>query len=442
MCRTADDGGPAGLWDSGAVVAQNWTAPVATDRLDATVRVPGSKSITNRAYVLAALSAGETLVRTPLDSRDARLMLAALARLGAAFEPAADGVRIRPLTPGDGEVSVDLGNAGTVARFTPPLAALGHRTVCFDGDPAIRRRPLAPLLAALSALGADIDAGGRGAPPFTVRGHGGVPGGTVELDSSASSQFLSALLLSAPAFDAGVTVRLVGRPPSEPHIAMTLDMLRRFGAAPERDGDEFHVPRGTLSAAEYTVEPDLSSAAPFVAAPLVAGGTVRIAGWPAQTTQPGGWLRTLVTELGAESRLDDDGLTVTGTGRIPGVRLDLHEVGELTPVIAALLCFADGPSTLSGVAHLRGHETDRLAALATELSGLGADVTETDDGLNIRPAPMHGGTFRTYDDHRLVMAGAVLGLRVPEIRVENPATVGKTYPGFVETWESVIRPVT
>ncbi|CAM3179591.1 3-phosphoshikimate 1-carboxyvinyltransferase [Saccharomonospora xinjiangensis] len=428
------------VWDSGHVGEDNtWAAPTAADALDAEVRVPGSKSITNRAFVLAALSSGKTLVREPLDSRDARLMLSALDVLGAASTATADGVLVEPMTGGTGEVRVALGNAGTVARFTPPLATLGSRTVHFDGDPAIRRRPVGPLLDALRTLGADIDDGGRGAAPFTVRGHGNLDGGRVDLDSSASSQFLSALLLSAPAFTRGVTVRLKGEAPSEPHIAMTLDMLRRFGAEPERDGPEFHVPPATLALDTYTVEPDLSSAAPFVVAPLLAGGRVRVSGWPAETTQPGDWLRDLVRELGGEAVLDADGLTVTGGGTVPGADLDLHAVGELTPVIAALLCFAEGPSEIRGVAHLRGHETDRLAALATELSALGGDVTETDDGLRIRPVPLHGGTFHTYDDHRLVMAGAVLGLRIAGIAVENPATVGKTYPDFVADWERVLH---
>lgn len=431
------------LCDSGGVPEENaWTAPVALDKIDATVRVPGSKSITNRAYVLAALSAEPTLVRAPLESRDAGLMLGALAALGSGIEHTPDGVRVGPIRLDQGaeagDISVALGNAGTVARFTPPLAALGSRTVHFDGDEAIRRRPVAPLLTALSALGADIDDGGRGAPPFTVRGHGGLRGGTVELDSSASSQFLSSLLLSGPAFAEGITVRLTGTVPSEPHIAMTIDMLRRFGADPQRDGTTFHVPARTLSLGEYAVEPDLSTAAPFVVAPLLTGGTVRIAGWPSDSTQPGAWLRELATDLGAEVALDSGGLTVTGTGPIPGQLLDLHEVGELTPVLAALLCFAEGPSVLSGVAHLRGHETDRLAALARELTALGGNVTETEDGLRIEPAPLRGGLFHTYDDHRLVMAGAVLGLRVAGVRVENPATVGKTFPGFVEAWQSML----
>ncbi|MFJ8917362.1 3-phosphoshikimate 1-carboxyvinyltransferase [Amycolatopsis sp. NPDC102389] len=420
-----------------------WTAPVAEGPLDADVRVPGSKSITNRAYVLAALASAPTRVRTPLDSRDARLMLGAIYALGAHSQGSIGGYLVHPLGPGrvhpDETVRVELGNAGTVARFTPALAALGTGPALFDGDEAIRRRPIGPLLKALRDLGARIDDDRREAPPFTVHGEGGLRGGRVDLDSSASSQFLSALLLAGPSFQQGVTVRLVGgQVPSEPHIAMTVEMLRRFGATVEREGAEFHVAPTRLSCPEYIVEPDLSTAAPFVAAAVATGGTVRIAGWPQRTTQPGDWLRSLAPVLGATAELDAGGLTVTGSGTIPGVELDLHDVGELTPVIAALLCFAEGPSVISGVAHLRGHETDRLTALATELSSLGADVRETEDGLRITPAPLHGGKFRTYDDHRLVMAAAVLGLKVEGVEVENPETVGKTYPGFAEAWTSML----
>lgn len=416
-----------------------WTAPAASGRLEATVVVPGSKSITNRAYLLAALATEPVRIRHPLESRDTELMLDALAALGAQYTPVPDGVRLAPMRRfDDAPADVRLGNAGTVARFTPALAALGHRPVRFDGDEAIRRRPLAPLLTALSELGAEIDDAGRGTAPFTVHGHGRVAGGEVWLDASASSQFLSALLLAAPAFANGATVRLTAEPPSEPHIAMTMDLLDQFGASPRREGSTFHVPPGPLRRAEYVVEPDLSTAAPFVLAPAVAGGTVHIAGWPHHTTQPGGWLRTLLTELGTEVRLDATGLTITGTGALPGAQLNLAEVGELTPVVAAALCFADGPSVITGVAHLRGHETDRLAALANELSGLGADVTQTEDGLRITPSRLHAGVFHTYDDHRLVMAAAVLGLRVPGIRVPNAATVGKTYPGFVEAWQDML----
>lgn len=414
----------------------DWLAPTPDGAVDATVRVPGSKSITNRAYLLAALADGPTTIRHPLDSRDARLMLSALAALGAANEPVADGVLVHPRVPASAAVDVALGNAGTVARFVPPVAALGSQEVRFDGDEALYRRPIAPLLQALRTLGADVDSDGL---PFTVRGRGGLRGGAVDLDSSASSQFLSALLLSGPVFDDGVTVRLVGdAPPSEPHIAMTLELLRTFGAQPQRDGAEFHVPHATLRCEQYTVEPDLSTAAPFLAAAMLTGGTVRIPDWPAQSTQPGDWLRELLAGLGAKVELNPAGLSVTGATKFAGAELDLHEVGELTPVIAALLCFADGPSSISGVAHLRGHETDRLAALSAELNGLGADVDETADGLRITPAPLHGGLFHTYHDHRLVMAAAVLGLRVPGVNVENPATVGKTFPGFVDAWRAML----
>ncbi|MEC3978671.1 3-phosphoshikimate 1-carboxyvinyltransferase [Amycolatopsis sp. H20-H5] len=422
----------------------NWTAPVAAEPLDAEIRVPGSKSITNRAFVLAALATAPTRVRLPLDSRDSRLMLGALTALGAHSQSTTDGFLVHPLGPGrlhaEDTVNVKLGNAGTVARFTPALAALGSSPVLFDGDEAIRRRPIGPLLGALRDLGARIDDDGRGAPPFTVHGEGGLRGGQVDLDSSASSQFLSALLLVAPATEKGVTVRLVGdAPPSEPHIAMTLDMLRRYGATIEREGTRFHVAPARLSCPEYIVEPDLSTAAPFVIAAAATGGTVRIAGWPRTTTQPGDWLRSLLPALGAKVTLDETGLTVTGGDSIPGIELDLHEVGELTPVIAALLCFAEAPSVITGVAHLRGHETDRLTALATELSGLGGQVEETPDGLRITPAPLHGGVFHTYEDHRLVMAAAVLGLRVEGVEVENPGTVGKTFPGFTDAWTSMLN---
>lgn len=431
---------PRGVTDA----RDTWTTPLAEGPLDADIRVPGSKSITNRAYVLAALASAPTRVRTPLDSRDARLMLGAISALGSHSQESIDGYLVHPLGPGrvhPGEtVRVELGNAGTVARFTPALATLGTGPVLFDGDEAIRRRPISPLLKALRDLGARIDDDRREAPPFTVHGEGGLRGGRVDLNSSASSQFLSALLLAGPSFQQGVTVRLVGgQVPSEPHIAMTVEMLRRFGATVDREGTEFHVAPTRLSCPEYIVEPDLSTAAPFVAAAVATGGTVRVAGWPHQTTQPGDWLRSLLPALGATAELDASGLTVTDGGTIPGVELDLHEVGELTPVIAALLCFAEGPSVISGVAHLRGHETDRLTALATELSSLGADVRETEDGLRITPAPLHGGKFHTYDDHRLVMAAAVLGLRVEGVEVQNPATVGKTYPGFVQAWADMLR---
>lgn len=418
---------------------ESWAPPTPSGPLDARIRIPGSKSLTNRAYVLAALSHESTWVREPLDSRDTRLMLAALAALGAGSQHTDTGIVLNPLSSTAAEGTVELGNAGTVARFTPALAALGDHNVRFDGDTAIRQRPIAPLLRALADIGVDIDHDGRAAPPFTVHGAAGITGGTVDLDSSASSQFLSALLLIGPCCRDGITVRLVGdAPPSEPNIAMTLQTLRTFGAEPTRNGAEFHVPPATLNAGEFTVEPDLSTSAPFAAAPLIAGGTVRIAGWPHATTQPGDHLRRLLPHLGARVELDADGLTITGAAQVRAADLELRECSELAPVLAALLCLADGPSRLRGIAHMRGHETDRLAALATELSALGPEVTETDDGLVIKPAPLQPGKFHTYDDHRLVMAGAVLAMAGTGIEVTDPATVGKTFPDFVTQWHAVI----
>ncbi|WP_132877811.1 3-phosphoshikimate 1-carboxyvinyltransferase [Tamaricihabitans halophyticus] len=421
-------------------LSRNWQAPATEEPIDARVRVPGSKSITNRAYVLAALSPSPTLVREPLISRDTGLMLDALGAFGV------DVVRRRGgdvlLTPGPlptGERTIDVGNAGTVARFTPLLAARCAGDVHYDGDAAIRRRPIAPLLAAMRSLGVPVTDAGSGHLPCTVHGQGGLPGGAVEVDASASSQFLSALLLAGPACAGGITVRLVGgTPPSEPHIAMTVAMLREFGATVHVAPGEYRVEQGELTCPEYIVEPDLSAAAPFLAAVAVSGGRLCLSGWPATSTQPGARIRGVLSELGVANELGAEGLVVTSDGRLRGARLNLHDVGELTPVIAAMLCFAEGPSVITGVAHLRGHETDRLAALATELSKLGAGVRDTEDGLVIEPAPMHGGTFHTYDDHRLVMAAAVVGLRVPGVVVTDPGTVGKTFPEFTTVWQDML----
>jgi len=432
----------------------SWAPPVSSGPLDARIRIPGSKSLTNRAYVLAALAAEPTRILRPLDSRDTRLMLRALRALGADYELGDTAVDVHPLSESAGEGSaasaasadkdmgaetVTLGNAGTVARFTPAVAALGTRSVHFDGDPAIRRRPIGPLLRALTDIGVDIDTADNAGLPFTVHGTGSLPGGTVELDSSASSQFLSALLLIGPRCRDGISVRLVGdAPPSEPNIAMTLQALRDFGAGASSDGTEFRVPAATLHGGEFTVEPDLSTAAPFAVAPLVAGGSVHVSGWPHATNQPGDHLRELLPRLGATVEHDAYGLTITGSGPIRAAELDLRECSELVPVVAALLCLADGPSRLRGIAHMSGHETDRLAALATELSALGPRVTETEDGLAIEPAPLRPGVFHSYDDHRLVMAGALLAMRRAGIQVSDPATVGKTFPDFTQRWQQMV----
>jgi 3-phosphoshikimate 1-carboxyvinyltransferase len=421
----------------------NWSAPPAADPVDAVVRLPGSKSMTNRALVLAALATGPGTIVRPLRSRDTLLMAAALRAVGTGIveEPSGEWrVMPRPLS---GPAQVDVGLAGTVMRFLPPVAALAEGPVDVDGDPRARERPMGPIISALRDLGVTVDDQGRDALPFTVRGTGAVAGGAVTIDASGSSQLVSGLLLAAPRFGKGVEVRHVGPPvPSAPHLAMTVRMLREAGVTVETGADVWRVAPGPIRPRELVIEPDLSNAAPFLGAALVTGGRVTVPGWPEDTTQAGDALRGLLAEMGAGVGLGPDGLTVRGTGAFRGLDADLHEVGELTPVLAALAALASTPSRLTGIAHLRGHETDRLAALATEINRLGGDVRELDDGLEIRPRPLRGGLFRTYDDHRMVMAAAVLGLAVPGVEVENVATVGKTLPGFTELWGGMLSPTT
>jgi 3-phosphoshikimate 1-carboxyvinyltransferase len=404
--------------------------------------MPGSKSVTNRALVLSALTAGRCDVRRPLRSRDTELMAAALRGLGVLVVDDGDSwvVTGGPLrAPAH---SVDVGNAGTVARFIPPVAALATGDVRIDGDPRIRERPVGPLVEALRAFGVTIEASLRGGLPLVVRGTGEVTGGSVTLDASASSQFVSGLLLAAPRYATGVDVTHVGPPlPSAPHIEMTVAMLRAAGAVvDDATANRWHVAAGELRPHDWTIEPDLSSAAPFLAAAAATGGRVRIPDWPATTTQPGALLPGFLQMMGADAQRDDDALTLTGPDRLVGLDADLRACGELTPVLAALAALAATPSRLTGVAHLRRHETDRLGALTKEINALGGDVAEVEDGLVIRPGTLHGGVFATYDDHRMAMAAAVLGLVTPGVLIENVATTDKTLPSFAAMWTAMLDP--
>ncbi len=443
-----------------------WPAPAADGPVDVRLTLPGSKSMTNRALVLAALADGPGVIVNPLRARDTLLMARALTALGAAVEkdhaapagPDSSGAAGRDsaagperwrVTPGQpaGDARVNVGNAGTVMRFVPPVAALTAVTVEFHGDPRASQRPVAPILAALRELGAVIDDGGRGAIPFKVAGTGSLAGGVVTLDASASSQFVSGLLLAAPRYDKGVEVRhRGGRVPSAPHIAMTVQMLREAGAEVETAcrqpggvADTWRVHPGVIAARTQVVEPDVVNAVPFLAAALVTGGSVTVRDWPRRTSQPAGQILDLLTQGGARCETTAGGLTVTGTGAIHGITADLRDVPEVTPVLTAVAALADSPSRLTGIAHIRQQETDRLAALATEINTLGGDVTELADGLGIEPRPLHGGVFASYDDHRLVMAAAVLGLAVPGIEIQHAATVGKTFPEFTRLWSAMVE---
>jgi len=416
--------------------------------VEAFVVIPGSKSVTNRALILAAQADSPSILRRPLVSRDSELMVAGLRALGVGIEEknvTTNGVEelqwiITP-APLRGGVKIDVGNAGTVMRFLPPLAALATGDVAFDGDPRSYERPLGPVIKALEELGISIEHDGRYSLPLKLHGNGKIPGGALTIDASASSQFLSALLLVAPSFENGiVATHKGGQLPSMPHIEMTVDMLRSFGAQVEVDkaAQSWSVKPGKLHGQELVIEPDLSNAAPFLSLAMVCGGSITIADWPKTTTQPGDQLRSIFRQMGAQVSMDERGLTLSGTGVIHGIDIDLHDVGELTPSIAAVAALADSPSHLRGIAHLRLHETDRLAALTREINSLGGDVVEEESALHITPAPLHGGVFHTYDDHRLATAGAVLGLVVPGIEVENIATTRKTLPDFPGLWSSLL----
>ena len=422
-----------------------WRAPVASAPLKATLALPGSKSLTNRELVLSALADGPSLLRAPLHSRDTALMVEALRSLGVGIrEVPTDSVfgpdwEITP-APLEGGTSIDCGLAGTVMRFLPPVASLALGPVAFDGDASARRRPMRTTIDSLRALGVDVTDDGRGALPFSLYGTGEVAGGDLEIDASASSQFVSGLLLAAPRFTNGLRLRHTGeRLPSMPHIEMTIACLAARGVTVESpEPGVWVVAPGPIAGATIDIEPDLSNAAPFLAAAVVAGGSVTITGWPATTTQVGADLAHLLPHFGATVTRDGDALTVTGGSEITGVDLDLSTGGELAPALVALAALATGPSRITGIGHLRGHETDRLAALTAEISGLGGSVTEHEDGLDLEPSALHGGAWRSYEDHRMATAGAIVGLAVPGVEIDDIATTAKTLPQFPALWAAML----
>ena len=415
-----------------------WPAPFRGRKpVTSRVTIPGSKSVTNRALILAAQADSPSTLRRPLISRDSELMSAGLQAMGVSINGNDEAWTLTP-APLRGPAHIDVGNAGTVMRFLPPLAALAQGNISFDGDPRSYERPLGPVIKALEELGIAIEHEGRYSLPLVIKAKGSIPGGALTIDASASSQFLSALLLVAPSMTNGITVQHRGGSlPSMPHIDMTVQMLRDFGATVHVDkkAQSWKVEPGTLHGQDLVIEPDLSNASPFLSIAMVCGGSITIADWPQNTTQPGDQLREIFTQMGARVEFTSEGLTLTGGPAIHGIDIDLHDVGELTPSIAAL---ADSPSHLRGIGHLRLHETDRLAALTREINSLGGNVVEEETALHITPAPLHGGTFHTYEDHRLATAGAVIGLVVPDVLVENVATTRKTLPDFPGLWNSLV----
>jgi 3-phosphoshikimate 1-carboxyvinyltransferase len=406
-------------------------------RFDATVSLPGSKSLTNRELVLAALANSPTTLIAPLRSRDSDLMIQALEALGTRFDWQGDDLIVHP-HPLRGGASIDCGLAGTVMRFVPPLTMLAEGEVLFDGDEGARRRPMHTTISSLRALGAKVS--DTTALPFSVFGTGGVEGGEIEIDASASSQFVSGLLLSAARFETGLTLSHVGEDlPSLPHIEMTLKCLQDRGVdAKALSPTKWRVEPGEISGGVIVIEPDLSNAGPFLAAAMVTGSTIKIPNWPSQTTQVGSHYQDLLSRMGAEVELADGVLTLKGNGVIIGIDVDLSEAGELTPTIAALATLASSPSKLTGIKHLRGHETDRIAALANEINRVGATAVELEDGLEITPGQLQPVKWLSYHDHRMATAGAIVGLRVPGLEVENIATTSKTMPGFEQIWQRML----
>ena len=419
----------------------DWQAPTTTGPVHATVTVPGSKSQTNRALVLAALATpqGTSTISGALRSRDTDLMIGALRTLGVTVDGDDTELTVSGgIHPAAG-ATVDCGLAGTVLRFVPPVAALSTQTVVFDGDEQARARPIAPLLNALRGLGVDLDGDGL---PFSVRGSGAVDGGTVEIDASGSSQFVSGLLLSGPSFTDGLTIVHTGESvPSAPHVAMTVAMLRDAGVdVDDTQANRWRVSPGPISARQWVIEPDLSNAVPFLAAAVASGGIVRIAGWPSASTQPADAILGILENLGAVVRHSSSYLEAQGAQVYGGFDVDLHDVGELAPAVAALAALASpgSVSKLTGIAHLRGHETDRLAALSAEINGLGGHCEEIPDGLVITARLLHGGRWRSYADHRMATAGAIIGLRTTGVEVEDIGTTAKTLPDFPRMWADML----
>lgn len=422
-----------------------WDAPSADGGVQGTVSIPGSKSITNRAFVLAALSGSPSTITRPLLARDTDLMLAAIWALGVGVQHTGNTVTITPATL-RGPAAIDCGLAGTVMRFVPPMASLAIGPISFTGDRAARNRPLTQTIDSLRQLGVNIVGDAMGTLPFSILGEGKVRGGAVTMDASGSSQFVSGLLLSAARFDDGALITHQGPAlPSLPHIEMTLQMIRAAGVDVEAvhvdpTNASWQVRPGPIEQGDIRIEPDLSNATVFLAAAMVTGGSVTIAGWPTQTTQPGDQIREVFELMGGHCDLEPEGLTLSGVGVIHGIDIDLRAIGELTPTIAAVALFAAGPSALRGIGHLRGHETDRLAALVNEIERLGGKAHETQDGLIIEPTSLHAADLRSYQDHRMATFGAIVGLVVPGVRVENIETTSKTMPAFVEQWTDLVIP--
>jgi len=405
----------------------------------ARITVPGSKSITNRALLIAALAEGRSELHGALFSDDTRYMVEALRRTGARID--ADEERATLTVSRSGETWVEpmrtdlfVGNAGTAMRFLVAAFCVRRGRYHIDGTSRMRERPIRELVDALRDLGANVECP-TGTPPVIVGG--GLKGGRTELDATRSSQFLSALLHVASYAERDVTIAIRGEVIARPYVDMTVALMARWGVQVQRDGfREFRVRAGQRYRAQpYAIEPDASSAHYFWAAAALTGGRVAVEGLTFGSLQGDVHFVTLLEKMGAKFENRDNAIVVIGPDRLGGIDADLNAMSDTAPTLAAIAPFASGPVRIRNVAHLRWQESDRLRAVATELARLGARVQELDDGLVIEPSTLHGGDVRTYDDHRIAMAFALVGLKVPGVRIENPGCVAKTFPDYFERLE-------
>lgn len=414
-----------------------FSAPTANGPIAGTLTIPGSKSLTNREILLSAIATGESILKKPLISRDSELMLDAIKALGAEVIRTENSLKITPATF-DKTATIHCGLAGTVMRFVPLVATLNKGQITFEADKEAAARPLSGVFDALDQLAVEYEKGSASFP-FTVSAVGEVDAKEVTLDASKSSQFVSALMLAAGRFEKGLVINHKGESlPSIPHIEMTIKCLEDRGVKIHKQSKtSWKVEPAEIQSREITIEPDLSNAGAFLAGVMVTGGELEITDWPKQTTQVGNQYIKLLTQMGASFEFTDDGLKISSNGEIHGINADLSEAGELTPTIAALAVLADSPSELSGIAHLRGHETDRLKALSTEINRIGGNAKETADGLVITPNKLTGGQWLTYHDHRMATTGAIIGLKTP-IQIENIETTAKTMPDFKQMWMGMV----
>ena len=419
----------------------NWHAPTINGAINSTLEIPGSKSATNRAFVLAALGNKNSIITNPLFARDTNLMLDALEKLGCNVVKKSNSVEISPMKKDHSEISIDVGLAGTVMRFVPPLAALSSGTSHFDGDERARNRPMKTLIESLKKLNVKVIDNHQGKLPFSIISDGQITGGEIEIDASESSQFISALMLVGAKFNNGLTIKHVGQNlPSAPHIEMTIEMLKEVGVKTNQiNTTTWRIDNQNINSKNWVVEPDLSNAGPFLAAAMVTKGEIKINDWPLQTTQAGNSWIEILSLMGANIQLNSKQLILKNDSEIKGINYNLNDVGELTPVLVAISLFANSKSEFTGISHLRGHETDRLAALVENITAIGGDAKETEDGLIINPKQLHGGVWKAFDDHRMATAGAVIGLKVKDIYVDDIATTSKTLPNFEEMWNKMVN---